>query len=1106
MKKNTRTGGILPHLGKRLGRWALCLSLCCFSVYVSMAQSAPTVTLNCQGETLVKAIEELRKQTHYNFLFNSDELRGFNAVSVNLANVSLTQALDRLLSDKGLTYSIDQNNVVIRKKQAPQVRETLKVMGKVTDEKGQPLPGVTIVIKGTGVGTATDLDGQYAMVMPGNGGNAVLVYSFVGMKVKEVTYTGQPEINVVLEADVKEMNEVVVTGIFTKAKESYTGAAVKITSEKLKSFRGQNLLHTLKNIDPAINIMTNNLAGSNPNALPEINMRGNSSLNDLTEVNEGVSNSLNTPLIIMDGFEVSLTKLMDYNDDEIESITILKDAAAAAIYGSRSANGVIVVTTKMPEAGKLRVNFSAGVSLEIPDLSSYDLCNAAEKLEAEKRAGIYDNDYNWTHYQDAYNEKLQAVLEGVDTDWLSQPLRVGVGQKYSLRLEGGREEFRWMASLSYNNIEGAMKDSYRNTFNGGVTIDYRYKSLIFKNQLTVGINKSAESKYGAFSDYANMNPYRRIYDENGKLIKEYTDYALYAVYEKNPLYNSQLNFRDESRYTEIIDNFSIEWNIVDELRLKGRLGLSKKFNTSDKFIPADHTTVTNGGEYTYGTGETVAVDANVTLSYAKTFHEKHQLYAGLDYSVITSRNSFYRFVAEGFSNEHLDFVGAGTQYQQGGKPYGSESSVRSIGFTGNVNYTFDNRYFADLSFRMDGSSQFGSGNKFAPFWSAGIGWNLHREHFLTGNDLLNVLRLKASMGQTGSLQFSPYQALSMYAYNSGLSYGGQNGAQLMGLGNEDLKWQVTDMVNAGIELTLWKNRITAEFDYYNKVTSNLLSSLDIPLATGFPSYTANVGKVRNRGYEASLNIYPVRDSEHDITVMLTGKLVYNKNKIVKLSEDIKRQTEEQMRQGADVNKLYFEGRSQNALYAVPSLGIDPSSGVEYFLTRDGRITDTWSAKDKIYMGVAEPAYRGNAGAMLRWKDLTLNLSFAYHWGGKLYNQTLIDRVEVPYGSLEHKNVDRRVFTGRWVNPGDLTFFKGMYKVYDATRASSRFVMPDNVFEFATANLQYRLATEKLKRAGIDVINFGVNMSDIFYWSKTKQERGLNYPFARNMGVTVGLMF
>lgn len=368
------------------------------------------------------------------------------------------------------------------------------------------------------------------------------------------------------------------------------------------------------------------------------------------------------------------------------------------------------------------------------------------------------------------------------------------------------------------------------------------------------------------------------------------------------------------------------------------------------------------------------------------------------------------------------------------------------------------------------------------------------------------MRLKASMGQTGSLQFSPYQALSMYAYNSGLSYGGQTGAQLMGLGNEDLKWQVTDMVNAGIEVTLWENRITAEFDYYNKITSNLLSSLDIPLATGFPSYTANVGKVRNRGYEASLNIYPVRNSGRDITVMLAGKLVYNKNKIVKLSDDIKRQTEEQMRQGTDVNKLYFEGRSQNALYAVPSLGIDPSSGIEYFLTKEGQITDTWSAKDKVYMGVAEPAYRGNVSTMFRWKDLTLNLSFAYHWGGKLYNQTLIDRVEMPYSSLEHKNVDRRVFTDRWTKPGDLAFFKGMYKVYEATRSSSRFVMPDKVFEFATANLQYRLATEKMKRAGIDVVNFGVNMSDIFYWSKTKQERGLNYPFARNAAVTVGIMF
>jgi len=999
-----------------------------------------------------------------------------------------------------------REDIIVIKEREPrqQTSDLVRIKGKVTDEKGEPLPGVTVRLKGTTVGTSTDMEGHYSITLPGNIEHPVILYSFVGMEEKEVVYKKQAEINVTLLPATKEMEEVVVTGIFTKAKESYTGAAVKITAEELKSFRGQNLLNTLKNIDPSINIMANNLAGSNPNALPEINMRGNSSLNDLTEVNEGVTNSLNTPLIIMDGFEISLTKLMDYNDDEIESITILKDAAAAAIYGSRSANGVIVVTTKMPEAGKLRVNFSAQMNLEIPDLTSYDLCNAAEKLEVEKWAGIYDWGFSWIEYSEAYNKKLQAVLEGVNTDWISQPLRVGVGQKYALRLEGGREEFRWMASLSYNNIEGAMKGSYRNTFNGSVTIDYRYKNLIFKNQISVGINKNAESKYGTFSEYANMNPYYRIYDEDGKMIKEYSGYMTYIT--RNPLYNSRLNFRDEKRYTEIIDNFSIEWNIVDALRLKGRLGLGKTFNTSDKFIPAEHTTRTNGGEYTYGTGETVSVDANLTLSYAKTFNEKHQLYAGLDYSMKSGRNYLYRFVAEGFSNERLDFIGAGAQYQSGGKPYGYEERARNIGFTGNVNYTFDNRYFADASFRVDGSSQFGADNKFAPFWSAGIGWNLHHEHFLSDNRILNVLRLKASMGQTGSLQFNPYQALSMYAYNSNLSYGGQNGAQLMGLGNEDLKWQVTDMVNAGIEMSVWENRITAEFDFYNKITSNLLSSLDIPLSTGFPSYTANVGKVRNRGYEASLNVYPVRNAEKDITVMVTGKLIYNKNKIIRLSEDIKRQTEKQMLQGAEVNKLYFEGRSQNSLYAVPSLGIDPSSGIEYFLTKDGRITDTWSAKDKVYMGVAEPAYRGNMSAMFRWKDLTLNLSFAYHWGGKLYNQTLIDRVEVPLNQIEYTNVDRRVFAGRWKEPGDLTFFKGKGGYSEKTQASSRFVMPDRVLEFSTASLQYRWASDKLRGAGIDVVNFSVNMSDIFYWSKTKQERGLNYPFARNAAVSVGIMF
>ena len=342
-------------------------------------------------------------------------------------------------------------------------------------------------------------------------------------------------------------------------------------------YKGQNLLATLRNIDPSINVVMDNALGSNPNVIPEINIRGNSSLPmSVDELNQQASKQLNAPLVIMDGFEITLQKLMDFNDEEIESINILKDASATAIYGSRGANGVIVVTTKAPQAGKLKIYVQGGMNIEMPDLSSYDLLNARDKLELERIVGLYDDEddvVNDRALKEKYGQLYSEVLKGVNTHWLSQPIQTGIGQKYNLRLEGGNESFRWGTNISYNSVIGAMKGSKRNTFSGTVTLSYSVKNVLFKNQTSIDINKGVESKYGTFSDYAKMNPYYRIKDENEEYIKEYT---IKGTKQYNPLYNAQLGVIDEDKYTLITNNFSIEWSINHDLRLRAQLGLQKK--------------------------------------------------------------------------------------------------------------------------------------------------------------------------------------------------------------------------------------------------------------------------------------------------------------------------------------------------------------------------------------------------------------------------------------------------------------------------------------------------------------------------------------------------
>lgn len=1085
---------------------------------LSGAAQAQRISLNMRQATMKEIFNQIQRSSDYDFVYSDADVSGLPRRDASFRNTPVSDILGEVLAGTRLQWEVDGNTIVIKRstRQAPQ--STPRVSGRVTDAAGNPLAGVAVVIKGSTVGVSTDGSGAFAIDVPP--GETVLTFRYLGKKPQEITVSqGTGNINVTMQDDVTDIESVVVTGIFNRSRESYTGSVTQISDQEIQMYRGQNLISTIANIDPSVNLVVNNTYGSDPNMLPEINIRGNSSLPvNLEQLNSGVSAKLNTPLIIMDGFEITLQKLMDFNDQEIESITILKDASATAIYGSRGSNGVIVVTTKRPAQGNLRITAQVGLNIEAPDLSSYNLTNAREKLLVEQMSGVYTSDrgpMDQIALDKKYNEILSEVEKGVDTDWISQPVHTGIGQRYNLRLDYGTEQFQVGVNLGYNTTAGVMKGSQRNTFSGSVTLSYRHRNLLFRNQTSVDMNKAKNSPYGSFSSYANMNPYWRIYDEQGQMIKTYTSPVSGSEFE-NPLYNSTLNIVDQSKYTTLMNNFSIEWTIIDGLTLRGNLGLSRTTDTSDKFLPPGHTSFQTStyqssdmfflkGSYDYSSGERTAINGNVTLNYVKLLGEKHQIYAGLDYSMSDDNSTNYSFAAQGFVNDRLDFFGNGLQFREGSKPSGTESLTRSIGFTGNVNYTFDNRYYLDLSYRIDGSSLFGAKNRFAPFWSVGIGWNLHQEAFLRDWDPLTRLRLKGSIGETGSQQFASYQALSTFQYQSGSRYLVWNGAELMGLGNERLKWQTTVQSNIGLEADFLDGRISGSIDVYKKKTKGLLSQMDLSPSNGFTSYTENVGTVENKGFEASLSGFLVRNTERGLYWSVTGRIAYNKNKIIKLSDEIKAQTEKYKDSRNANYSLLYEGHSVNSIYAVPSLGIDPSTGHEIFLDKDGRLTPDWDASARRLYGVADPAYRGNISTLFVWKNLSVNLSFAYQWGGQQYNSTLLNKVEVNIPRLAN-NVDRRVFTDRWYRPGDVKFFKSADEL-QVTNMSSRFVMDDNVFQLQSASVSYRWNSPWIRRnIGVDTMNFTVNMSDIFYVSTIERERGTAYPFSRKISMSISLLF
>ena len=1079
---------------------------------------AVKLSMSFNEESLPAVFLRLEQSSSYRFLFTYDDVAQYK-VTGQVKDAQFFEIVDFVLRDKPLEYRVEGKfiNVTLKLDSQQKSDKLQAVGGYVYDEQGEPVVGAQVRVLGTKLLTVTDLNGAFTFDYFIQGKQDVQV-SYVGMKTVTLPLTKNMKIR--MKSDNQVLKGVVVTGIFSKPKETYTGAVSTITKDKLDIYKGSNLLQTLKNIDASINFAIDNVNGSNPNNLPKISIRGGASLpTNVQEFNEGIQNETNTPLIIMDGFEISLTKLMDYNDDEIESINILKDAAATAIYGSRGANGVIVVVSKRPEPGKLKINLEAGTTIEVPDLTSYHLLDAAQKLQLEYDAGLYDRP-NYPSQQLAlrkiYNDRLRTVLSGTDTDWLSKPVRTGVGQNYKARFDGGSEEFRWGASLSWQDVEGAMKGSSRKTFNGGITLMYNLKNLVFRNYTAIGVNRAKESPYGSFSDYAKQQPYNSPYDHTGRLVRTFSDFSGRATVQ-NPLYDASLNSFDTSGYVNVTNNFSIDWNILPELRLRGQIGISTQNNTGDYFLPAEHSYFTTDtqydsdegflrrGLYRYNTGRSTTYNGELTLAYNKVFNDKHQLYAGLNYSINQSDAYNYLFQVEGFSSDEVTSIMTGRQYVQDGKPSGTKALSRMVGLTGNVNYSYDNRYYVDLSYRVDGSSEYGSDKKWAPFWSVGIGWNLHNEHFLDIPDILNNLRLRGSYGETGSQLSSNSGAFTAYEHITDNKYMNWVGAQLIGLGNPSLTWQKTQEWNFGVEWGLWRDRIKGSFDWYRKTTSNLLSYMNLPLSSGFASYMANVGEVYNQGFELSMSGYVIRNPRKHVNWIVSGQLVYTKNKITRLSEAIKQQNEEYLKQAVDVSNLFFEGYPQNAIYAVRSLGIDPSTGVELFVTRDGEITTTWSAGDKVYQGSAEPLYRGNIGSTFIWNKLTVNLSFGYYWGGYAYNQTLLDKVEVTKSTIQDQNVDERVLSARWFRPGDVTFFKGLSN--EATHATSRYVMKDNVLQLQSVGAQYRWDTDFIRRfLRCNAVIFGLNANDLLYWGSIRRERGTTYPYSRNVQLSVKLSF
>ena len=1006
----------------------------------------------------------------------------------------------------------------------------VEVTGIVIDEESVPVAGAGVVLKGTTIGVSTEADGTFRLEMESPGPEFVLEFSFIGMKTREVKVKprdGKADMEVVLEMDQNELDQVVVTGIFNRRKESYTGSAVTMKGEDIKKVSTTNIAKAISVIDPSFRVMDNFEMGSDPNRLPDMRMRGTSTLpggssgsGDLVSLQGEYDTYPNQPLLMLDGFEIDVQTMADLDPDRIASITILKDASATAIYGSKASNGVIVIETLAPRPGAINVTYSGSVRVEIPDLSSYNLMNSEEKILVEKLAGLYpENDL--ASLRD-YESRLREVRRGVDTYWLSQPLRTAVQHRHAVTLEGGSQALRYKLYAGLNETPGVMKGSKRSTQTASLDLSYRLSKFQLKNSVTVDNAVGTDSPYGSFSQYAMLNPYLRPYDEDGNVNKVMQTWnMLYSgsgnTYEiANPMYNATFHSLDRTTSLTIRELFKLEYRPADAWILQANVSLSKGISKDEVFRPGYHTAFNNvtdptlKGDFSRAQSESFNYAIDFTAMYNKVFREKHYVTANLRYSVDQNQSETYGALVTGFPNDTMDHILFGQKYSE--NMTGSENTSRSIGGVLTAGYSYMYRYSFDATIRVDGSSQFGRDNRFAPFWSAGFKWDITNEPFMKSVEWMDDLVFATSYGITGTQGFAPYQSRQVYSYSDLMQYylsSDATGIELVALGNDKLKWQQTATWNTRLELSLLKGRITARAEYYIKNTENSLAQITLAPSLGFSSYPANMGTLQNQGVELNIAFIPYRNEAKEAYWVISANGSHNRNKLTRISEALSRMNElNASTESISPLPRYVEGRSTTAIWAVRSLGIDPSTGDEILLKRDGSVTSEYDPVDAVICGDTEPKWQGNVNTSFNYMGFGINLGFTYRFGGQMYNSTLVQKVE--NADLRY-NADRRVLQLRWQNPGDVAQYKRLTNSANGsnTQQTSRFVMNENLFQMSSLSLTYRMDNNEypfLRRLHISSMRWSFNMEDIFYLSSIKRERGTDYPFSRQFALSLNIVF
>ncbi|MEO6819405.1 MAG: SusC/RagA family TonB-linked outer membrane protein [Ginsengibacter sp.] len=1041
------------------------------------------ITLSLKSATIKQLIKEVEKQTPYRFVYHTGSLP-LNKVDIQVVDGTLQQVLGQAFKGLPIDYSVKDNNLVVLFAPLPGAEMNKTIKGRVLSSENKPLEGVTVMVAGTRTGVVTNSDGYYTIDAPDNA--QTLSFSLVGYAELKISISGRSQIDVTLKSITTSLDEVVVTGYTNYAKSQTATASTTIKADKINQVP-MTIDQLLQGRVPGLVVSS---GSGQPGQSAKITIRGVGTIEGPTDV-----------LYVLDGVPIENGYFQAINPSDIESMTVLKDASGKSLYGSRGSNGVIVITSKKGKAGKLSFNYKSQYGFSDLPTPTFKMMNASEHLLFEEQIGQETGSTagpGWTYspnnpkyaaqtpeVQQRYNAILDS-LKKVNTDWRNFFFQKGKFMEQQIDASGGSEKVQFYSSLNYYNQDGIAVRSGLKRVTLRNNVNFHTNKL--SGNLNVSIGYSSSSFIEAEGGSSGNNPlsavyyalpYEYPYAPDGTLVTSGNSktYPVMDQREGSNAYERLLNTSNKTSQLKSMVSSSLQYEIFNGLTAKTQVGIDYRQSLDEAFVNPDSysgSKVSNGKQGSFGEGSrrNFSVISTSGLTYARKIASVHDfdITALFEYNY----NNYRSFGYTGYGIEgRLPNTPAGITpgsatsgfipSLSGGRTENALASYIGIG-----RYTYNGKYTVNLSYRYDGASTLPAENRWHPFYSAGINWNVKKENFLENVAFLSDFRLRASYGTTASPVASDFDYIALF---STTSYGGNAGIKPDVPGNKNYNWEYAKELNIGTDLSILNNRMRLILDIYDRKTTNLIFLRPLSITSGFSEYRINGGSVDNKGIEIDLQGDLIRNKNLKWTV--GGNIAYNKNKVTDLG-------------GSDEFEIGYTGIIRVGLplgthYAPEWAGVDPATGMpQYIDPATGKATFTYNAATMSVakFGSYNPGYTGGAFTSLSYKDLSLNVLFSFVGDVKRYDNEMYYN-ENP--SFKTSNQTTRMLYDRWQKPGDIALLPDI----KAKRSYSSFDIYDASFvRLRNVNLRYKLSDKIVsKLKGLSGVQLFVQGENLYTWTK-----------------------